>query len=89
MDIKIFVVTDDDIRLSRRILRDSSERGRSVVSVLLQYYKFVKPAYDEFIRPCMKYANVIIPFNSDNTEAVDFLVNNIKFKLDRVSNWLK
>ena len=81
MDLKVFVVTDDDIRLSRRILRDCSDRGRSIVGVLKQYYKFVKPCYDEFIKPSMKYANIIIPFNSDNTAAIDFIVTNIQFKL--------
>ena len=89
MDLKIFVVTDDDIRLGRRILRDVSDRGRDIVSVLTQYHKFVKPSYDEFIKPTMRYANVIIPFNSDNTEAVDFICTNIQFKLQKIQHWKK
>ena len=61
MDLKIFVNTDDDIRLSRRIMRDVAERGRTVESVIEAYNKFVKPSYDGFIRPTMKSADIIIP----------------------------
>ena len=64
MDLKIFVMTPDDIRLSRRILRDVAERGRSVIDVLAQYCRFVKPAYDSHIKPQMKYADIIIPFTA-------------------------
>ena len=67
MDLKIFVLTDDDLRLSRRLLRDMVERGRTASSVLNQYTKQVKPSYDEFTKPTMKKANLIIPFNTDNT----------------------
>jgi uridine kinase len=51
MDLKIFVQTDDDLRLLRRLLRDMNERGRTVESVLAQYNRFVKKAYDEYIKP--------------------------------------
>lgn len=63
MDLKIFVLTPDDIRLSRRIERDINERGRTVIDVLQQYNRFVKPAYDDFIKPTMKHADIIIPFH--------------------------
>jgi len=62
MDLKIFVLTPDDIRLARRIQRDITERGREVVDVLAQYCRFVKPAYDDFIKPMMKFSDIIVPF---------------------------
>ena len=74
MDLKIFVLTPDDIRLARRIQRDISERGRTVVDVLAQYCKFVKPAYDDFIKPTMKHADIIVPFTTENNNAVNMLV---------------
>lgn len=64
MSLKIFVQTDDDIRLARRLLRDTSERGRDVPGVIHQYTRFVKPSYDEFIKPTSKHADVIIPHGS-------------------------
>ena len=81
MDLKIFVLTDDDIRLARRIQRDISERGRTIESVLAQYNRFVKTSYDEFIKPTMKYADIIIPNGKTNTIAIDFVVNNLKIKI--------
>lgn len=62
MDLKIFVLTPDDIRLARRITRDIEDRGREIVDVLSQYCKQVKPAYDDFIKPTMKFSDVIVPF---------------------------
>ena len=73
MDIKIFVLTPDDIRLARRIDRDIKERGRTVVDVLEQYNRFVKPAYDDFIKPTMRFADIIIPFTTKNENAVEML----------------
>jgi uridine kinase len=73
MDLKIFVLTPDDIRLARRISRDIAERGRTVVDVLEQYCRFVKPAYDDFIKPTMKYSDIIVPFSTENTNAVNML----------------
>ena len=55
-------------------MRDCTERGRTVENVLLQYNRFVKPSYDDYIKPTMKYANLIVPFGSDNTTAIDFIV---------------
>ena len=61
MDLKIYVDTDDDIRLARRIKRDIAERGRTVDDVLQQYVSTVKPAFDEFISPTKRYADLILP----------------------------
>ena len=61
MDMKLFVDTDSDIRLARRVKRDISERGREIEGVLKQYNKFVKPAFDHYIAPSMSCADVIVP----------------------------
>ncbi|XP_073098609.1 uridine/cytidine kinase UKL1, chloroplastic isoform X2 [Elaeis guineensis] len=81
MDMKIFVDTDADIRLARRIRRDTVERGRDVNSVLEQYGRFVKPAFDDFVLPSKKYADVIIPRGGDNHVAIDLIVQHIRTKL--------
>ncbi|EFA78181.1 uridine kinase [Heterostelium album PN500] len=82
MDIKIFVDTDSDTRLSRRVMRDIAERGRSLEGVLHQYEKFVKPSFDEYILPTKKYADVIIPRGADNVVAIDLIVQHIRSKLN-------
>ncbi|XLU53663.1 hypothetical protein S245_048311, partial [Arachis hypogaea] len=61
MNMKIFVDTDADVRLARRIRRDKVERGRDINSILEQYAKFVKPTFDDFVLPSKKYADVIVP----------------------------
>jgi uridine kinase len=61
MDIKIFVDTDSDIRLARRLRRDIQERGRSINSVLEQYNRFVKPSFENYIAPTMTFADIIVP----------------------------
>lgn len=81
MDLKIFVLTPDDIRLARRIQRDIAERGRTVPDVIRQYCQFVKPAYDDFIRPTMKHSDIIIPFTTENNNAVDMLVQTLRIKM--------
>lgn len=81
MDLSVFVLTDDDIRLARRIQRDIAERGRGVEDVLAQYNRFVKPSYDEFIKPTMKYADIIIPKGRSNTKGIDFVVSNLKIRV--------
>ena len=60
-DLKLFVDTDADIRLARRVMRDIEERGRNLEHVLHQYTELVKPAFEEFCIPTKKYADVIIP----------------------------
>ncbi|KAL2246848.1 uridine kinase-like protein 1, chloroplastic [Sesamum indicum] len=81
MNMKIFVDTDADVRLARRIRRDTVERGRDINSVLEQYAKFVKPAFDDFILPSKKYADVVIPRGGDNHVAIDLIVQHIHTKL--------
>ncbi len=78
MDIKVFVDTDADIRLARRILRDVRERGRSMESVIGQYTSTVKPMHEEFVEPSKRYADVIIPEGGFNSVAVQMLIHNIR-----------
>ncbi|KAF8780888.1 hypothetical protein HU200_000846 [Digitaria exilis] len=73
--------SDADVRLARRIRRDTVERGRDISSVLDQYGRFVKPAFDDFVLPSKKYADVIIPRGGDNHVAVDLIVQHIRTKL--------
>ncbi|KAF7838182.1 uridine kinase-like protein 1, chloroplastic [Senna tora] len=77
MNMKIFVDTDADVRLARRLRRDTLERGRNVQS----YSKFVKPAFEDFILPSKKYADVIIPRGGENEVAIDLIVQHIRTKL--------
>ena len=78
MDIKVFVDTDADLRLARRILRDVRERGRSMESVVNQYTTTVKPMHEQFVEPSKKYADVIIPEGGFNSVAVQMLIQNIR-----------
>lgn len=77
MDIKIFVDTDDDVRIIRRIRRDIEERGRTLDSVITQYLTAVKPMYHQFIEPTKRYADVIIPEGVSNTVGVDIITTKI------------
>ena len=78
MDIKVFVDTDADLRLARRILRDVRERGRSMESVINQYTSTVKPVHEEFGEPATRYAEVIMPEGGFNSVAVQMLIQNIR-----------
>ena len=78
MDIKIFVDTDDDVRIIRRIKRDMEERGRSLDSVIEQYLSVVKPMYHQFIEPTKRYADIVIPEGVTNTVAIDLLTTKIE-----------
>lgn len=78
MDIKIFVDTDDDIRIIRRIKRDLEERGRSLQSVIDQYLSTVKPMYHQFIEPTKRYADIIVPEGGENQVAIDILVTKVR-----------
>ena len=77
LDIKIFVDTPSDERFIRRMLRDISERGRTLDSVVSQYLKTVKPMHDEFVEPSKKYADLIIPEGKSNLVAIDLLTTKI------------
>ncbi|CDO74973.1 hypothetical protein BN946_scf184945.g45 [Trametes cinnabarina] len=87
-DLKIFVQCDSDLMLARRIRRDVHERGRSVEGVLEQYLRFVKPAYDNFVQPTSRYADIIVP-GSDNTVAIDLIATHIRRKIDDRSSYLR
>ncbi|KXG76770.1 uridine kinase [Thermotalea metallivorans] len=78
MDIKIFVDTDADVRIIRRILRDIKERGRTLDSVIEQYLNTVRPAHQQFIEPYKKYADIIIPEGGYNKVAIDIMVAKVK-----------
>ena len=82
MDIKVFVDTDADLRLARRMLRDVCERGRTMDSVINQYVTTVKPMHEEFVEPSKKYADVIIPEGGFNSVAVGMLIQNIRSLID-------
>jgi len=77
-DVKIFVDTDPDVRLIRRLQRDITERGRSVESVIKQYQSTVRPMHLEFVEPSKRYADVIIPEGGFNRAALDMVVARIE-----------
>ena len=78
MDIKVYVDTDDDIRIIRRIQRDMVERGRSIESIIDQYLTTVKPMYHEFIEPTKRYADIIVPEGGKNQVAIDLLATKVR-----------
>lgn len=82
-DIKIFVHTDADDRLIRRIKRDITERGRDIDEVLNRYEKTLKPMHNQFIEPTMKYADMIVPVGGENKVAIDVLTSMIKEKIGK------
>lgn len=78
MDIKLFVDTDDDIRLMRRIRRDLEERGRSIHAILDQYERTVRPMHIEFVEPSKRRADVILPRGGHNKVAIDMVIARIE-----------
>lgn len=82
MDIKLFVDTDSDLRIIRRIMRDIKERGRTTDSVIDQYLTAVRPMHNLFIEPTKRYADIIIPEGGDNEVAIDLMVTKIKTILE-------
>ena len=78
MDIRIFVDTDADIRIIRRIQRDVMERARSLESVINQYINTVKPMHEQFVEPSKKNANIIVPEGGYNMAAMEMIQNHIK-----------
>jgi uridine kinase len=83
LDIKIYVDTDADVRIIRRMVRDINERGRTVESVINQYLNVVRPMHMQFIEPTKRYADIIIPEGGHNKVAIDIIVANIKQFLQR------
>lgn len=86
MDIKIFVDTDDDVRIIRRIKRDLVERGRTLDSVIDQYLSVVKPMYDQFIEPSKRYADIVIPEGVTNKVAIDLINTKVATILNGETN---
>ena len=82
MDIRIFVDTDNDVRLCRRILRDVRERGRTLESVLSQYQNTVKPMHEMYVEPSKKHANIIVPEGGKNLVALDMITGRIRRHLE-------
>lgn len=78
MDIKVFVDTDGDVRIIRRLLRDVKERGRDLDSVINQYLNTVKPMHEEFVDPSKRRADIIIPEGGSNTVALSMLLERIR-----------
>ena len=85
MDIKIFVDTDADVRLCRRIKRDVNKRGRSLESVLEQYQTTVKPMHEKYVEPSKKYANLVVLEGGKNWVALDMIIGRIQRHLDEVA----
>jgi len=85
MDIKLFVDTDADLRIIRRLTRDIKERGRTFDSVIDQYVNVVRPMHNQFIEPTKRYADVIIPEGGQNHVAIDLMVTKIQTILEQTS----
>uniref|UniRef100_A0A674MSJ7 Uridine-cytidine kinase n=1 Tax=Takifugu rubripes TaxID=31033 RepID=A0A674MSJ7_TAKRU len=84
LDMKIFVDTDSDIRLVRRLRRDITERGRDIDGVIKQYNKFVKPAFEQYIEPTMRLADIVVPRGGGNMVAIDLIVQHVHSQLEEV-----
>ena len=82
MDIKVFVDTDADVRILRRIVRDVKERGRSLDSVIAQYLTTVKPMHEQFVEPSKRRADIIIPEGGENIVALDMLIQRVQKHLN-------
>ena len=85
MDIKVYVDTDDDIRIIRRIKRDMVERGRTLDSIIHQYMSVVKPMHHQFIAPTTKFADIIIPEGGSNRVAIDLMTTKIASILTKIN----
>ena len=82
MDIRIFVDTDADVRLCRRIKRDVNKRGRTLESVLIQYQNTVKPMHEQYVEPSKKYANLVVPEGGKNLVALEMITDRIRRHLN-------
>jgi uridine kinase len=77
MDVKLFVYTDADIRLMRRIRRDMEERGRTFTQVREQYYATVRPMHLEFVEPSKRHADLIVPEGGENRAALEMIIGRL------------
>ena len=82
LDVKIFVDTDADIRVFRRVRRDLEQRGRSFQSIREQYYKTVRPMHLQFVEPSKRWADLIVPEGGENHIAVDLILGKLRHVLD-------
>lgn len=83
MDIRIFVDTDADVRILRRIVRDVRDRGRSLESVVNQYLATVKPMHEQFVEPSKRRADIIIPEGGHNQVALDMVIERVRAHIER------
>ncbi|KAF9267788.1 armadillo/beta-catenin/plakoglobin [Marasmius fiardii PR-910] len=84
-DLKVFVQCDSDLMLARRIARDVEERGRDVGGILEQYLRYVKPSFDNFVRPSAAYADIIVP-GINNSVAIELICTHVRQELQERSN---
>ena len=82
MDVRIFVDTDADVRLCRRIKRDVNKRGRTLESVLTQYQTTVKPMHEKYVEPRKRFANIVVPEGGKNTVALDMIMGFLQGHLE-------
>uniref|UniRef100_A0A3Q2P9L8 Uridine-cytidine kinase-like 1 n=1 Tax=Fundulus heteroclitus TaxID=8078 RepID=A0A3Q2P9L8_FUNHE len=83
LDMKVFVDTDSDIRLIRRLKRDVSQRGRDINGIIKQYNKFVKPAFEQYIEPTVQVADIVVPRGGENFVALDLIVQHVHSQLEK------
>ncbi len=81
MDVRIFVETEDDVRIIRRLTRDIKERGRDFDHVIHQYFTHVRPMHMAFVEPSKRWADIVVPHGGNNEIAIDMLVGAIKARL--------
>ena len=84
LDLRVFVDTDADVRILRRISRDVTQRGRSLDSIITQYLTTVKPMHEQFVEPSKRMAHLIVPAGGENTRALQVLIHAIEAHLARV-----
>jgi uridine kinase len=80
-DVRVFVDTDADIRLMRRIRRDLEHRGRTFAQVRKQYYETVRPMHLAFVEPSKRFSDIIVPEGGENRVALDFLLSHLRARL--------
>ncbi len=85
LDVKIFVETEDDVRIIRRLTRDIKERGRDFDHVISQYFRHVRPMHMAFVEPSKRWADIVVPHGGNNDIAIDMLVGALRARLHRLA----
>jgi uridine kinase len=85
LDVKLFVETEDDVRIIRRLTRDIKERGRDFDHVIHQYFRHVRPMHMAFIEPSKRWADIVVPHGGNNDIAIDMLVGALKSRLAQLT----